>query len=177
MSLTLQQIAGEFAALDQLLEEAEGEITPEIEAWLTEYSVAERDKVDAYIGYVKHLEAQAKAACGLAAELNAKAFTLEKRSALLTSRMAAHMESRGLEELRGTIWRFAFQRNGGKAPLILASEDPAAYPEDCRTTVVTLNKSRIRERLEAGDDLFEVDGDVRELPAVLGERGRSLRIR
>jgi hypothetical protein len=165
--VTLQQIGEEFADLDRLLEESGGELTPAIEERLAQVSLAEREKVDAYIGYVKSLEADAQAAKSLADELLAKAKTKMARAEFLKGRVEGYMILQGRDELAGTIWKFAFQKNGGKAPVVLGSENPDDFPDLCVRTVRSIDREAVRTLLEAGA----------VLPATIGERGRSLRIR
>lgn len=185
MSLTLQQIAENFAALEALLEDSGGEVTPEVDAWLAEYSLAEREKVDAYIGYIKSLESDATAQKALADELSAKAQAKLNRVKWLKGRMAEYMSASGFTELPGTIWKFAFQKNGGKPPLALDVDDVAAWPPQFHVTTTAIDTQKVRavceEQAEAGDAVIVVDGAlVNEdgtVLAHLAERGQSLRIR
>lgn len=169
---TMAKIEADKQALDALLEDVGGEVTPETEAaieqWFRELEDRTTEKVDGYGFTIRMALADAEKFTAAADELYAKARTAESRAKYAKARMAQHMTEQGLDRLAGNIYTFAFQKNGGVAPLVLASENPDDFPEDCRITTVTLNKERIRERLEAGDE---------SLPAAVGERGRSLRLR
>jgi hypothetical protein len=167
---TLAQIAEDTAALDTLLTELGGDVTDEqgviVDQWFAELDKRRAEKVDGYAWRIKALREQADATKRLADELLSKTRSAMSRADWLLARMR-HLEDQGETEVRGHIYRFAFQQNGGKAPVVIETDDPMQFPEDCRVTVVSLNKERIRERLEAGETL----------PAMIGERGRSLRIR
>ena len=170
--MKLAEIEQQFSALDALLLESGGEVTPEIEAWLAEYGLAEREKVDGYVFYIRSLEAEATQAKALANELGAKARRRERAIEGLKERVAGYMAARQTDELAGSIYRFKLQRNGGKAPLVLETEDPARFPPSCVKTIpaqTVIDRDAVREMAEA--DSYVLTG-----LAHLGERGRSLRI-
>lgn len=186
---TMTQIMDDTAALESLLTELGGDVTAEqgeiVDQWFAELDERRADKVDGYAWQIKALREQAEAAKRLADELLSKSRSAMSRADWLTQRMASYMELAAVPEMKGHIFAFKFQAHGGKAPLVLQSDNPEDFPEDGRVTVVTLDKNRIRERVEAGETAFEVysstlpvgEKETRTLPAVIGERGRSLRIR
>ena len=165
--LTLDELAGQFSALDALLIEAEGEVTAELEAWLLEYDLAQKDKVDGYALYVKELEGRMAYLKEREIELAGKRRTIERRIDWLKRHLQNYLELRGLTRLEGSIYHARLQTNGGKLPLVLATEDPNAYPEECRVTTVGLNKEAIRALVTQD----AIDPDL----AHLGTAGVSLR--
>ena len=169
---TLTRLEADAAALDALLTDLDGEVTPEteatIDAWFRELETRRRDKVDGYGFRIKAAKIEAAKCAELADQLAAKARTIGRRVDWLMARMEAHMTVAGLDRLDGSVYTFAFQANGGKAPLVLESDDPTAYPLDCQRVVVTVDKDAIRTQLEKG---------VVGIPAHIGERGRTLRLR
>ncbi len=169
-TLTLYDIGQQFDALEQLLEEAGGEWSPEAEAWIAEYGLAEREKVDGYAFYLKGLEQRAAAAKALADELAAKSKTLLNRKAALLARIEGYMTDRGVDRVEGSIYKFQYEKHGGKLPLVLTVDDPAQYPSECCTTQVVLDKDTVRTWAETGD--ARLVG-----LAHIGERGRSVRVR
>lgn len=171
--LTLAEISAQFGALEAILDSLEGETTPETEAWMQEYNLAERDKVDGYITYMKHLDGLEAAAKATAAEFTAKAKTFANRRDWLKRRVEFYMQERGLEELQGSIFRFQYEGNGGKEPLIFQTTNPEDFPPELVDITVTINNDRVRELLAAS---WEKAG-VLEGKVCLGQRGRHLAIR
>lgn len=171
MTDTMAKILADGAALDAALEELGGDVSDGADAiiaeWFAELDERRAEKVDGYGFRIKQEQADAAKWKALADELYAKAKAADNRAKYLLARMQYHMEEQAVTEMKGEVWTFKFQQNGGKAPLVLASENPDDYPEDCRVTTVTINKDAIRAKLEAGETL----------PASIGERGRSLRLR
>lgn len=172
---TLATLQQEFAALDALLIETGGEVTPETEpilqAWFAELATNEREKADGYAFRIKDLRGRALALKAMAAELTLKERTLTCEADWLLNRMAVHLEMSGRDRLAGAIYRFQFEAVGGRLPIVLETEDPEAFPADCRRVVVTVDREAVRASLEAAPDGASL------LPAHLGERGRTLRIR
>jgi hypothetical protein len=169
-AITLSEIAAQMAALDEMLEASGGEVTPDVEALLTTYSLAEAEKVDGYILFLKDLELRAQATKSAEDELAMKRRALENRARWLKERIAGYMAERGVRELRGLVWRFAFQRNGGKAPVEVLT-DPRNLPHEFQKVTVEADKERLREAL-AGEHPGKLAGLAR-----IGPVGESLRIR
>lgn len=167
--LTLYQVGEELQALDQLLAECEGEWTPEIEAWFAEYGALEAAKVDGYVGFIKDREAYAAACKAAEDQLAAKRKVAERAIERLKAHAKAVMDLQGKTELKGTIWRLAIQKNGGKPPLKLAVE-PEQLPRHYQTIAVSANTDALREALAAGDE------EAAQL-AALQPVGTHLRIR
>ena len=179
---TLAQIEADGAALDALLTDLDGEITPDteatIDAWFRELETRRRDKVDGYGFRIKAAKIEAAKCAELADQLAAKARTIGRRVDWLMARMEAHMTVAGLDRLDGSVYTFAFQANGGAVPLVLESENPADFPEECRAVTVTINKRAVRDRLEMhAIEMLTDDGRASTIPAHLGARGRALRLR
>lgn len=75
------------------------------------------------------------------------------------------MESTGRTEIKTPLHTFKIVKNGGKAPLLIDEED---VPDSYKRVIVEIDRPKIREALEAGE----------ELPfASMGERGSHLRIK
>ena len=91
---------------------------------------------------------------------------------LPTERMKEHlqaaMEATGKTKFKTKLFSFGIQKNGGKAPLILDTEDYEHLPEGMRKITYEPDNTAIREYLEAGNTLEW---------AHIGERGYSLRIK
>lgn len=188
MSRTLTELEAAGLALDALIAELEGDVSDGaaeiVDAWFAELAEETARKVDGYAFRIKAEEADAERWKAMAAEMTEKAGAAANRAKRLKERMAFHLEQQQLQEIKGSIYRFYWQKNGGKAPLILDSTDPNDFPEDCRVQTVTISNAKVRERIEQGQVQFtrslpETDGAVSAvvtLKAHLGERGRSLRL-
>lgn len=167
---TLERIEQDAAALDALLFETGGDLSDgadqAIEQFFAELDERRRAKVDGYGWRIQRARDDAAKWKALAAEFTRRARQAEATEEYLLRKMAGYMEAKQLEQLPGDVHTFAFQANGGKLPVVLLDEDPAHFPPDCVRT--TVDKEAVRARLEAGDE---------SIPAAIGERGRSLRLR
>lgn len=150
MSPTLYDIADDYAAIERMLVESEGEITPEIEMRLAALDIDMAEKVDGYRCMVVRFEMQAKAIDEDTRLLAAKKSALVNAATRLKDRLKAVMESRGVTELRGLVWKAAIQKNGGKAALTLLVEGPEALPPAYQIMTVTADSDAIRQGLKDG---------------------------
>ena len=146
----------------------EEEVLAAVEAYFGDLS-AERDrKLDNYarfIGqrqaYAEYREAEAKRLAALAkADLNAAKSCKDRLHWLFVER--------GWTNIETPNFKFAIQKNGGKAPLIIADVEATDLPEAYRKITVEIDKEAIRAALEAGTTLEF---------ACIGEPGSHLRIR
>lgn len=132
MSRTLLDINADFQALDDLLAETEGEITPEagkiIDDWLAELDTDLKGKVDSYAAYVTELTARVKVREEEAARLRARAKTDEKAADWLKYKLKVVMEDRRLKRIDTLRYRVSVCGNGGKQPLNIF--DPHAVPHE-----------------------------------------------
>lgn len=167
----LYEIVDELKALDDLLEESNGEITPEIEGWIAEYGAVLADKADRIGGYWRQLEADAEAHKKEEDFHAARKQVAKRKLERLRALVHFQMERSERTEFRGTLFRLALEKNGGKVPLRLLTDDPERFPADCRVVTVGVDKEAVRRRLEGGGDV-ELAG-----LAELGERGCSVRLR
>lgn len=180
---TLYAISDNLLALDALLDETDGEVTPEIEAWMAEYGDELAGKVDGLVSYLRDRQARGEAMKAEAAVLTAKARTEARKVDSLKGYVQGQMGRLGVREMAGTIWSVALQKNGGK-PVLTLLADPALFPDDLVTVVTTrtVNKDAVRARLAVGGVqtlAVWVDGqEPTQVPlARLEPVGESLRIR
>lgn len=158
MTQTLLDITADMAALDALLAESGGEITPDTEATLdaffaeTETNLA--GKVDAYCALISEMEARAEVRKAEAKRLADRAKADERTSDALRERLRFVWETRRLGKVETDRFTVSLAKNGGKAPLDIrcgVDELPAWAVK--RETVVTVDKDAIRSRLDAGEPL------------------------
>lgn len=169
---TLADIELDWAEIERLLDEAGGEITPEIAERMERYTLDEADKVDAYIHVIKDLRGRAKLAREQAGERLSKAEHLEDRAHWLIDRLREHMAMRGTRELKGHLLTARLQRNGGKPPVeVLVEANDLPYP----LSVPLGRKANLKLLAEALDDPQHPYHNEATQYARLGERGESVR--
>lgn len=141
-----------------------------IEQWSHETDDAIEAKYEAIARLYRQWNAMAAAQSAEAKHLAAKAKANEARAERLKAWAALCMSAEGITSRVAGPYTFAIVANGGAAPLVLASEDPAKFPERYRRVKVEIDKDAIKAGIDAGND------DLADL-ARYGERGRSLRIK
>lgn len=172
MSATLYEISADLAALEELLTEVGGELADveaerAIDAWLEETGTATREKVDAYCGLIRELEARRDARKAEAQRLADRSRVDGNAIDRLKGRLLVFFEGHQMKSLDTRRFRVTAAQNGGLAPLIISApleEIPDEFIEFVRKPMNPM----IRELLEAGESLPF---------AQLGERGTSIRIK
>lgn len=170
---TIYDISEDMAALDALLAETGGEITPEAEAafaaFEAELAANLHAKTDAYCALIAEIDARAAARKAEAKRLADRAKIDERTADALRERLRWVWETRRLGKVETDRFTVSLAKNGGKAPLDIRCgvEDLPAWA--VRTeTIASADKDAIRARLEAGE----------ALPfASLMERGTRISIR
>lgn len=168
---TLYDITEDLIALDELLEEAGGDITDEaveaaITSWFEELGDNLETKVDNYAQFIVELKARAEVRKAEAARLTKLAKTGMKNADALIVRMKDAFIAMGRKKLETKRFVVSVANNGGKRSLDIHGEVPKEYQ---KTETVTSNDvDKIRTALDAGTEL-----DF----AVLQERGTRLSIR
>jgi hypothetical protein len=155
---TIYQIADDMAALDALLAETGGEITPEAEAafdaFEAELATNLNGKVDAYCALIAEIDARAAVRKAEAKRLADRAKTDERTADALRERLRFVWEQRKLGKVETDRFTVSLAKNGGKAPLDIRCgvEDLPAWAVR-REMVVSVDKDAIRSRLDAGEPL------------------------
>ena len=169
MSKTLYEINEEFLAIDNLLIESGGEITPKIEELLNLADLEIQTKADGYYKYIKSLEALAKAIDDEKKRLDQRKKTTENRIKMLKERIKYAMELRCIETLEAGVNNFKIQNNGGKRRLEILSESEIPNEYKNTLTVIEIDKEKLYKELQ--DDKLKISG------ALLHEQGKSLRLK
>ena len=176
MARTLFQIGDDLVALDNLLDEIEGDLSraPEIEpavvAWFDSLANDEALKLDGYCNLLRQLDGEVAVAKAEAEQYQMKARTRENRIKFLKGRLQQHLERTKRTKVQTATGRtIAIQTNGGNPPVVLdPGLTPDLLPEQFVKVVRTIDTDAIRDELKAGG---EVPG------ARLGDRGTHLRIK
>jgi hypothetical protein len=155
---TIYEISEDMAALDALLAETGGEITPEAEAafnaFEAELAANLTGKVDAYCALLAEIDARAAARKAEAKRLADRAKTDERTADALRERLRFVWETRKLGKVETDRFTVSLAKNGGKQPLDVRCgvEDLPSWAVK-RETVVTVDRDAIRSRLDAGESL------------------------
>lgn len=184
----LFEIAQDMRALDELIDESGGELSPEVEAaWESMASglyEQEAAKAEYSINWIRKLESEAAAARAEAEQYLKHATTRENRVKRIKAMWLMHLESTGRGKIETATQRvLARQANGGVTPVILAENlDPSTIPDDLVIVRRVPDLEAIRKRLEAIKATPVAPGEPGQIVAipgvaVLGERGFHLRIR
>lgn len=175
MAQTLFGIGDDLLALEQLIEECEGDISDPkadaaITAWLSEIGASQALKVDGYINLIKRWDMQRAAAKAEAEQYRKMAQVRENRIDRLKQRLKEHMEQTHQVKIETISGRtVAIQNNGGVVPMEVSPYvDPKLIPQRFQRVVVELDTQLVRAALTAGETLTF---------AKLGQRGTQLRIR
>lgn len=170
---TLWDIDADMAALDDLVEENEGDITAcesIVDAWFAENQGNLVAKVDGYAAFIGELNARAEARKEESDRLAHRARIDAALRDFLKGRLKDFFTARGMKKLETKRYKLTVAGNGGKLPLLLddtAKNEPEKLPEPFRRVTYSPNVEAIRAELEAGKPLRF---------ACLGERGTHLRI-
>jgi len=154
---TIFQINKDMEDLEMFLIEAEGDITdPAVEekviAWMDRIDDDWSNKVENYCQLINEMEARGKARKEAATNLSRRSEIDTKSAASLKERLMFVMNTRGIKKTETDSFRVSVANNGGKLPLELDIDNVTKeYLID--KIVVTVNKDKIREDLEAGTDL------------------------
>lgn len=176
MNRTLYAITQDVIDLNNRLDEIEGDCSrwPEGEAaltaWMDSLGSEQAAKLDGYVGLIRQLEMEAKAAHAESVEWDQKSRNLDSRARRLKDRLKEYLTLTGQSRATTATGRIVtIQANGGVAPVIFAdSIDPTAIPDALCTVRREPNRVAIRDALERGESLPF---------ARIGERGTSLRIK
>lgn len=151
---SLYDLSGDLERLSWMLQESEGEITEDIDKYLTDTQMAVADKVAGYVALIKNFEGLAELKKSEKARLNASKSADENIANKLRARLVWFFKRNKLTSLRtrmGTVTLSA-----GKPPtkpVLTIPEDlvPAEYKTE--RTVAEVNYEKIRADLEAGVEL------------------------
>ena len=159
MTRTLYDITNDWAKLDTLLEELDGDISdPRVEAYvdsmLDQLNTDLEAKVDGYYVYIKELQARADARERESRRLAAKAKRDSDAAIWLTSRLKLAFQLRKIRKLEVEHGTVSLRNNGGQLPVDVF--DPLKVPHDlCREVPARFepDKDLIREAVAEGRDV------------------------
>ena len=150
---TLIEAANDELALMQLIQEAEGELTPQLEEWLAEVEKNISTKTDHYRFLLDRLEANAEAVDKRAKELRAAAVAINNLQENIKARIKRAMTTMGTTEIKGESFRFKLSNSAPK--VVVENEDKVPLTFKREETVWTPDKTKIKESFDIG---VPVDG-------------------
>lgn len=143
---SLLELADEAKEIHRILEDAMGEITPEIDERMTELADALIKKVDGYGRYLQHLDSQVEECKALKAQVDKRIKLLEATKVRLKER-AAFIIGEG-NSLDGTVYKLRVQKGSMRTDILDEKEIPAAF---WKPQAPKLDKSELRTALQGGE--------------------------
>ena len=170
----LLEITDDLRALDDLLDEVEGDVSDPrvaqaVDQWFTELDLEFEKKLDNYAAFITELSARAEFRKFEADRLAKRAKSEFNLADWLKARLKFVLEQRKATKIETPRYTLSICKNGGKVPVEIY--EPANVPKElCRHIPESWvpDADRIREVLEECSD---VPG------AALGVRGTHLRIK
>lgn len=163
----LYELTGDLLQFQSMLEEEVDQevLTDTLEAVQGEYDV----KVESCAKVIRNLEADLTSIKTEEQRLSGKRKVLENNIAKLKKAIFDSMKQTGTSKVKGQLFTVAIQKNGGKIPVITASDaDTSELPDNLVIVSEKPDLDAIRALLEDGKAVKGFS---------LGERGESLRIR
>ncbi len=173
MSISLYQISSELTRIEDMVAEADGVLSPELDAYIMDQLAiigeAQADKADGYVGLIRKVESVQSAAKQEAERYARIAKIQENFAERLKDRLKQYMQQHGIRKIETVTGRsIRLQANGGKPPVQFAQGMQAGdVPPEFQKMTIAVDTVKVREALEAGRELEF---------ATMGERGESLRI-
>ncbi len=124
--IRLHEIAGNFLALEALLFESDGELTPTIEEWMKENEGDLATKADNYAALITEWETESARWKAEAERYAARAKTLENSAKRLKERLNQQLIELGKAKVEGPRFTVAVQNNG--TPRLAVEALPALFP-------------------------------------------------
>jgi len=170
---TIFDIVGDFQALEDLLDEADGDVSDEqtaqaVEDFVTELQANFEAKADGYARVVDDFKGRAATLKAEADRCAAMAKSETNKAKRLVGLLEQAMHMTGQRKVQTALHVFAITKHGGKRKLDVHTPADVPWQYVVTKKVTEISKDAIRAALAAGQ---EVPG------CVLMEQGESLRIR
>ncbi len=170
---TIFDIVGDFQALDDLLDEAGGDVSEEqtaqaVEEFLAELQGSFEDKADGYARVIDDFKGRSATLKAEADRCAAMAKAEANKAKRLAGLLEQAMRMTGQRRIKTALHVFAIQKHGGKRKLDIHAPCDVPWQFVVTKKVSEISKDAIRAAIEAGQ---VVPG------CILMEQGESLRIR
>jgi hypothetical protein len=170
MGRDLYKIGEDLQALQNLIEEVDGDVSDEdveeaLDSWMAELESDQNNKISNYCKLIRSLEYDIENAEAEAKRLEKSAKTLNSRVKHLKNRLMNYLILHGIPKIKAGVFTVTVAKNGGKAPLVYPSiweEEPASAPERFHRRIIKLDVESIRASLEAGESIDDCRIDERK---------------
>ena len=149
---TLYEIGTELEHLWQLIDAADGELTPELEAALAAVDLADSEKVDAYCRLIRELEGRVELRKAEAARLRDLAAVDENGAERMKARLKDHLERTGRQRIETRLFRVWVQNS---APSVVYAGAVENLPREFTRIKVEIDKEALHAAARAGETLPE----------------------
>lgn len=153
MSRRLHDVSNDFLALEALLMESGGELTPTIEAWMAENDANLEQKADAYAALITEWTTESKRWSTEADRYAAHAKTLDNSAKRLKERLNEQLITIGKAKVETPRFAVAVQQNG--TPSMAVEAAAIAFPAEYVTPVppveatIIVNTDALRDAFKA----------------------------
>lgn len=144
-----------FAELDRAIEEAGGELTPGIEAWLDALESSFEDKVRAYCGAIRNYSKTAESYREEARKLAGKAASAERTAERLKARLKEALDSLKLTGVDAAPFKVRVVKNSQPSVKLREGFSLGTIPPGLVRTKVELDKVAALKAL-AAEPLFDI---------------------
>ncbi len=135
--MKLYEISIEAAAIEQLLTDAEGELTPELEQHITEFLRGGKEKLEHAACVLQSLAVQAEACRAESVRLDNRRRALERNSERLKSLMLIALDAAFGGKIKTAMFTIWGQTSAGSATFALAKA------KSCTTFLIGTSNSRL----------------------------------
>jgi hypothetical protein len=154
--MKLYEVPSLFQALEAILIESGGELTPEIEAAWQLIEANSADKIEAAACVIKNLEADEKAAKDEAARLSARSASFANAADRLRSLVQPALEAMGGKVKTARFTIFTTTRESTAFALKPGHEAFELPEKFIRVREPELNKTALKDALKAGESLPDI---------------------
>lgn len=152
---SLWDIERDFLAWEEIVQEAEGDVTGVeeiVDTWLRELGDDAAKKLDGYAAFIAELNARAEARKEEASRLAHRAKVDAGLAAHLKDRAKEFLAARGWTKLETPRYRLSVCKNGGVQPVAI-TVPPERLPTEYQVVRVTPNTTEIGKALAAGQEI------------------------
>lgn len=152
MNRRLHEVAADFLALESLMIEAGGEVTPEVEAWMAENSANLETKVDGYAALIAEWEADVAKWKAEEARVAAHRKAMENAAARLKARLVGELVAMDQLKVETPRFKVAVQRAASTVEVLVdASVLPPQFRREIPATIEA-DKVALRQALKLADN-------------------------
>jgi phage host-nuclease inhibitor protein Gam len=148
---TLYEIKEQYEKLGDMLEESQGEITPDISDLMNSIDDQRNGKIDNICRYIRNLETQGAGYINEIQRLKTNLDTSINKINSLKNLISWFFNSQGINKMETDLFKLRIQKN----PPSIDVYDPDSIPKefDIVETIHKIDKKTIMEKLKSGEDI------------------------